>query len=458
MSLTTATTATSQTYSQPYSQSDQNSQGQEFTASPADKGAFFGNTPVVQPNVGPANLLAASVYDTGTLTKYQMTNVTTSITTSTTAEISTTVCTGLLTTDVVAVNKPSATAGIGVSGYRVSAANTVAFSYSNISTGTVTTSAEVYDVIGLSQNLTVTTALVPAAVAATTTAEQLFTVTGATLGSLAVVNKPTNQAGLGIGNVRVSAENQVAITFLNNSSGAITPTASETYSFAFVPTLAANSNVLVYKFNQASTAVAASSTQDVTTAVTGLATTDVIMGVSKPSTQAGLGVTGYRVSSAGNLDVQLMNVSSAATSTGETYSASVMRPLARAPFVVSTVSLAPVSVAATTTAEQTFGVAFLTQASTTVLVNKPSLTPGIAIVNARVSAATTLALTYQNSNTTAVIPPTETYTIGYVNLQGPGAVATTGTSQAIIVGVSPIQSAVKDLRAALISLGLTAST
>jgi hypothetical protein len=278
------------------------------------------------------------------------------------------------------------------------------------------------------------------------------------MGSLAVVNKPTNQAGLGIGNVRVSAENQVAITFLNNSSAAITPTAAETYSFAFVPTLAANSNVLVYKYSQVSTAVAASSAIGTTQTLTGLQTTDTIMGISKPTIQAGLGIAGYYVSSANTIGLMYMNVSSAVTSTGETYSVSVMRPLARAPFVVSTVSLAPVSVAATTSAEQTFGVAFLTQASTTVLVNKPTLTPGISIVNARVSAATTLALTYQNLNTTAVVPPTENYTIGYVNLQGPGAVATTGTSQAIIVGVSPLQSAVKDLRAALIALGYTAST
>lgn len=455
--LTTSTTATSLTFSTPYQQSDQNSQGQQLTASPTDKLGAFGATPVAQPTVGPAGALA-TVYDTGLFTKYQLTNATVAVGASTTAEVTTTVCTGLLTTDVVAVNKPSVTAGLGVSGYRVAAANKIGLAYSNISSASLTTSAETYDIIGVSGNLTVTTTLTPAAVAATSMAEQLFTVTGATLGSLPIVNKPTTQAGLGIGNVRVSAENQVAITFLNNSSGAITPTAAETYSFAFLPTLSPASNTLVYNFQQASTAVAASSATEVTTAITGLKATDIIAGVSKPSSQTGLGVAGYRVSSAGNIAVTLMDVSSAVTSTAETYAATVVRTIATSPFVVTTAALTPVSVAATTTAEQTFTVNALANASTSVLVSKPSLTPSIAIVNARVSAASTLAITYQNSATTAIVPPAETYTLGYVNLQGPGAIATTGTSQSIQVGVNMLSSAAKDLRANLIALGLMSST
>lgn len=78
--------------------------------------------------------------------------------------------------------------------------------------------------------------LSPASVAANTTAEELFTVTGLVLRSatepgdvILSVNKPTAQAGLGIAGWRVSAADQIGITFTNPSAGAIVPTASESY-------------------------------------------------------------------------------------------------------------------------------------------------------------------------------------------------------------------------------------
>mgnify|MGYP001585292878 CR=1 FL=1 len=75
-----------------------------------------------------------------------------------------------------------------------------------------------------------TPTLSPAAVAANTTAEQTFTVTGlaATEVPLAVV-KPTAQAGLGIVGWRVSAANTLAITFVNATAASITPTAAQVY-------------------------------------------------------------------------------------------------------------------------------------------------------------------------------------------------------------------------------------
>lgn len=76
--------------------------------------------------------------------------------------------------------------------------------------------------------------LSPAIVAANTTAEQLFTVTGVKVGDQVFVNKPTAQAGLGIVGERVSAANQVGITFSNNTAAGITPTAAEAYTvFSF---------------------------------------------------------------------------------------------------------------------------------------------------------------------------------------------------------------------------------
>jgi len=71
-------------------------------------------------------------------------------------------------------------------------------------------------------------ALTPASVAANTTAEQTFTVTGLNTSDLVFVNKPSLNAGLGIVNTRVSAANTLAITYINATGSPIVPTA-ETY-------------------------------------------------------------------------------------------------------------------------------------------------------------------------------------------------------------------------------------
>lgn len=76
----------------------------------------------------------------------------------------------------------------------------------------------------------VQTVLSPAMVAINTTAEQTFTVPGLAVGDVVLaINKPTAQAGLFIGGARVSAANTLAIVFGNDTGGAITPTASQTY-------------------------------------------------------------------------------------------------------------------------------------------------------------------------------------------------------------------------------------
>jgi hypothetical protein len=85
------------------------------------------------------------------------------------------------------------------------------------------------DVIQSIYHISVT--LSPAAVggASATTAEQTFTVQGLRVGDVVYVSKPTAQAGLGIVGARVSAANTLAITFVNVTTSAITPTAGEVY-------------------------------------------------------------------------------------------------------------------------------------------------------------------------------------------------------------------------------------
>lgn len=70
--------------------------------------------------------------------------------------------------------------------------------------------------------------LTPTAVGANTTVEQTFTVPGLQVGDSLDINKASHQAGLSIGNVRVSAPNTLAIQFVNTTAGSITP-ASEQY-------------------------------------------------------------------------------------------------------------------------------------------------------------------------------------------------------------------------------------
>ena len=66
-------------------------------------------------------------------------------------------------------------------------------------------------------------------VAANTTAEQTFTVSGLKTTDLVLVNKPSLDAGLGIAGCRVSATNTLAITYINATAAPIDPS-SESYT------------------------------------------------------------------------------------------------------------------------------------------------------------------------------------------------------------------------------------
>jgi len=70
----------------------------------------------------------------------------------------------------------------------------------------------------------------PTSVSANTTSEQSFTVSGVSTDDIVLVTKPTHTAGLGIGNVRVSAVNEVSIVFMNCTGSPIDPP-SEDYIF-----------------------------------------------------------------------------------------------------------------------------------------------------------------------------------------------------------------------------------
>ncbi len=78
--------------------------------------------------------------------------------------------------------------------------------------------------------MAMTATLSPASVAANTSAEQTFAITGLLAGDLVFVNAPALTAGLVIGNFRVSAANTLAISFGNLTASPIVPTASSVYN------------------------------------------------------------------------------------------------------------------------------------------------------------------------------------------------------------------------------------
>ena len=66
--------------------------------------------------------------------------------------------------------------------------------------------------------------LAPVSVAGSTAAEQSFTIPGVQVNDFLDINCNVQQtAGIGIGNVRVTAANTIAIEFSNSTAGALTP-------------------------------------------------------------------------------------------------------------------------------------------------------------------------------------------------------------------------------------------
>ncbi len=73
--------------------------------------------------------------------------------------------------------------------------------------------------------------LSPTSVAPNTSAEQTFSVPGLHLGDFVDANTTgTPQAGLTIGNTRVTAAGTIGIEFANGTAATITPTAATVYS------------------------------------------------------------------------------------------------------------------------------------------------------------------------------------------------------------------------------------
>jgi hypothetical protein len=481
-SVVQVTTAITEGFNQPRQLSDGNSQGTVLGISITDLISFYGATPVAQPtNVGSQLNTMYNIAGTGAIMKYQIGMAVNALTATTvggatlnqTSSVTSMLQVGVqfATNSVYAVNKPTLQAGLGIAGVYCATTGIINVNYANVSSGSITPTQEANDIIEIKASpLTTSASLTPAAVAQNNSAEQIFTITGNICqpGTLALVNKPTSQIGLGYSPfARVVAPNQVGITFFAITSGTgtstpVTPTAAETYNFAFLPQLNAFNPTLIYGVPVNQNASAASTWTVATSTITGLLINDTVSGLSMVTTYATTGPVNAYIATSSVISVNWVNLFGAQTAVSNTVmQATIQRQAPLNPMMIYSQALATSAIAATTSAEVTSTVTGLV-VSSSVLVNKPSVTPGLVISNARVSAANTLAVQYMNLTTTSINVPTETYTIGNVQIQGPGLGATTTAGLFVIQSYFP--SAQQSLtlanatRAALVSLGLMAGT
>ena len=341
----------------------------------------------------------------------------------------TTTAFNLATTDLVLVNKPTSQAGLGVGNVFVNAGGTISQSFSNITAANITpTATQNYGVVafrGLGQYLLQPT-LSPASVPANGSYEQQFTVTGLPLGWLVYVVKPTQQAGLDIGGMRIIANNTLGITFINVTAAAIQPTASEIYSVIAFPGLDALNNDLLFGMNVGTpgaigAGVVISGGSNV---LTGVLATDTVTGIFKPTPQAtatNIATPIYGIPTANVLTLYYLGTGTGSTpSASEIYGIRIYRINPVAPLLNYVQTLTPTSVASLTSAEQTFTVTGLVAGSMAWVNKVTSFTSGLAIVGVRVSAANTLAINFANLTGAAIVPPAEPYLIGNFQVPQPG--------------------------------------
>ncbi len=252
-------------------------------------------------------------------------------------------------------------------------------------------------------------------------------------GYLLAVNKPTLDAGIGIGGCRVVSDNVIAITYFNNTTGPLTPTA-QTYSMVAVSNLIPISKTFAANINVGTVGAAATiTTTEATFSLNGLVSgTDFIVGVHKPTFQAGIMAGEGRVAGNNSLGVAYVNPTAGGLTptANEIYNVAIFRQQPGFPLAFFMLQLSPVSVAADTTAEQSFTIAsglvtFINSVPGSVFVNKASQQAGLAIVGCRVIDATHIGITFQNNTAAAILPAA-----GEIYLFGATDMVPTGTEAA----------------------------
>jgi hypothetical protein len=363
--------------------------------------------------------------------------------------------------DVVMVNKILPQAGLGILQARVSTVSNVLVQYINMTgstlTQTVTETVIATNFRGMAQTVT----LSPPVISANSIQEAQFTVSGLTTDSLVYVVKPTDQLGLGIVGSRVVSNNTLGITFINNLTTAITPTATEAYSVVALNGLLATNNMMVARvvlsaLTGTPTTISGVTTRTIT--VTGFAVTDTPLAIQRTLSQQDLALVGVNVNAANQLALTYVNTGQTASpvtpTTGETYVIPFQRPQIPQPLIVQSVTLTPTAIGALTTAEVTFAVSNIT-VSTVVWVNKSSFTSGIGVVGMRAVSANVIGITYVNNTAVTITPPTESYLVGnFPSILGAGH----QIQQDVMSGLQTNFDLTAEIRQVLVSMGIMAGS
>jgi hypothetical protein len=447
--------------------SDGNTAGTVMGKSATDLISFFGATPVVQPSGG--GEVTVSNATTGGFVATDATSQSPGgITAQSTNEVAMTLgvttvaATGasfsLASTDFIVANKPTQQAGLAVGNVRYATSQSIDVAFSNFTSATVTaTAGEKWGIVAIRGLPTFTPTLTPASVAADTTVEQVFTVPGiAVNGGPVAASAPSTVTNINLAGVRVVGANQVGITFSNASPTTATAPPAGTYTFWQTGGVGAAGNTLQIQANVGVTAgPTASNISAQSFTVTGLATSDTVMGVSKPTAQAGLSVGSAFVSATNLLGVNFINMTATVTpTTYEVYGVTIFRPQPAAPVAVYAQALTPGAVPPNSTSSQAFTVTGIV-ANSLVVVNKPSWQQGLGLGGARVSGANVMELTFVNP-TAATLTPTAGEVYSIMNFQQ--AIPDPGDTWIFPVTPQGAQAAtlVDSMRAALVSLGLMA--
>ena len=444
--------------------SNGNTAGTRLGQTTTDLVSFYGAAPVAQV-AGNAQAALTRGQGGGLVVTFSLTASPSSVATLTTAEQSMTPIGGtgatvsIATTDLVFTTKPTAQAGLFIGNSRASAANGLGVSFGNVSSGFLTpTGSQTYGVVALKGGPQQVITISPAAVAPSTTAEQTFAVTGLQVGQVAIVNKAAVQAGLDVVGSRVSANNQLAISFINVTTGTLTPTAAEAYTVVSLGGIdAAGGNHIVYQVTTAaviSAGVTAAATGAYNLTITNMATTDVFIGATKPTNQSGIGVVGGKVSSAGVANVYVGNFTSATVVTptaNEVWALEVMRPAPVAPMVLYSQTLTPASIATATTAEQTFTVTGVISISP-VWVSGPAQPAGVGIGGVRSGNTSSVSINFINITSGTLTPTAGTYLIA--NFQMPIDAPGNSILQPASFVTDQVKGLSNALRSALTTYGL----
>ena len=396
--------------------------------------------------------------------------------------------TGIAAGSLVAVIKPTSQAGLLVDSARVKAANTVSVTFSNVTAGNITPTAtegwlfiEIRGPLIQTAALTAANGAAPTAVPTLSTSVQTFNLAalvaagqqglssaqiatqppvaavqspaGVPLGyspaaqssvaqqatvvgpapvfvgnpQVVLVNKPTAQAGLGLVNARIAGNNLLELTYINTSGAGITPTA-ETYSFFACRGISLHGSYVTYGVNVGTLgALTATDSTVYTLTVNGVAATDIVVGISKPSDQVHISGWNARVSAANTikLNVTDANAAAATPTAAEVWTFVIDKTQGGYGGVLTqfTALLASASwstpsptIGASTSVELTIPVAGLLSGNALIANFDASalafsaalggaLPPGLALGGVRISGAGTLAATFGNPTAAGIVLP-----------------------------------------------------